>query len=87
MSLFKTKELWSFTNSTNENYTSRSLAFFPSENVLASKFRTSLIFTASVEGQLRLYHPILQASNSDGLLLELDLKLPILQIDVGNFSR
>ena len=86
MSIFKTKELWSYTNGTNETYTTRSLAFYPSDNILASKFKTSLIFTASVEGQLRLFHAVLQASNTDGLLLELDLKLPILQIDVGNFS-
>ena len=90
MSLFKTKELWTFTNSeasNSENYTSRSLAFFPSENILASKFKTSLILTASVEGRLRLYHVVLQSvSNSEGLLLELDLKLPILQIEVGHFS-
>ena len=88
MSLFKTKELWTFTNSeaSSENYTSRSLAFFPSENILTSKFKTSLIFTASVEGKLRLYHVVLQSVNSEGLLLELDLKFPILQIEVGHFS-
>ena len=87
MSIFKTKELWSYSNANSETYTTRSLAFYPSENILPSKFKTSLIFTASVEGNLRLFHAVLQESNSDGLLLELDLKLPILQIEVGKFSR
>ena len=87
MSIFKTKELWSYSNANSETYTTRSLAFYPSENILPSKFKTSLIFTASVEGNLRLFHAVLQEPNSDGLLLELDLKLPILQIEVGKFSR
>ena len=92
MSLFKTRELWSVTNPPNETYASRSLALYPSENLVECKFKTDLILTASLEGILRMYNVILHPnedanSTANNLLLETNLKLPILQVAVGNFSR
>ena len=93
MSLFKTRELWSVTNPPNETYASRSLALYPSENLVECKFKSDLILTASLEGILRMFSVILYPNNEDAnssannLLLETNLKLPILQVAVGNFSR
>ena len=99
MSLFKTRDLWSVSHPPNETYTSRHLAFFPSEHLISSKFRTDLILTASLEGTLRLFHVILEVSPDEGsaseateaaphhLLLETNLEQPILQLAVGHFSR
>ena len=92
MSLFKTRELWSVTNPPNENYNSRSLALYPSEDLVECKFKSDLILTASLEGTLRMFHVILHPeedanSTANNMLLETNLKLPILQVAVGNFSR
>ena len=91
MSLFKTKELWSAPNPPNETFCARSLALFPSETLIASRFKSDLILTASLEGTLRLFHVILnQEGDSEAaksLLLETNLKMTILQVAVGKFSR
>ena len=94
MSLFKTRELWSTSNPPNETFGTRSLALFPSENLTDSKFKSDLILTASLEGTLRLFNVILNFDENKEennlakfLLLETSLKVPILQLAVGNFSR
>ena len=95
MSLFKTKELWSVENlHNNESFSASSLAFFPSTDLITNSAYTDLIFTASLEGFLRLFHVVPNASEeqldnaakASNLLLEVNLNQPILQIEVGNLS-
>jgi hypothetical protein len=94
MSLFKTKELWSVKNPPNETYSVTSLTFYPSTNLIAASNNTDLILSASLEGNLRLFHVVpndqdvdQETSNASNLLLETNLKAPILQIEVGRLSR
>ena len=63
-----------------------------SEDLVDCKFKSDLILTASLEGTLRMFHVILHPeedanSTANNMLLETNLKLPILQVAVGNFSR
>ena len=96
MSLFKTKEIWTQSNHTEENFSVKSLAFFPSTDLISNSPYTDLIVTTSLSGVLRLYNVSPNFSNEDvekqadtanSLLLETSLEIPILQIDVGKFSR
>ena len=97
MSLFKTKEIWTQSNHTEENFSVKSLAFFPSTDLISNSPYTDLIVTTSLSGVLRLYNVSPNFSNEDveqqtdaapnSLLLETSLEMPILQIDVGKFSR
>ena len=100
MSLFKTKEIWFQPgNPLEEAFSVNSLSFFPSNDLVTNDSgNTDLILTASLNGILRLFHVIPSAtSDSDiepqnvdkasSLLLETSMNQPILQIDVGNFSR
>ena len=97
MSLFKTKEIWTQSNHTEENFSVKSLAFFPSTDLISNSPYTDLIVTSSLSGVLRLYNVSPNFSNEDveqqtdaapnSLLLETSLEMPILQIDVGKFSR
>ena len=95
MSLFKTKELWFQTNPHEENFAVHSLAFFPSTDLISNSSNIDLILSASLNGVLRLYHVLPninvtdaeQSEKPNSLLLETSMNFPILQLEVGNFSR
>lgn len=108
MSLFKTKEWWSYASGAGpeELYSSNSLAIHPFKNLTGTN--TNLIITGSLTGIVRIFNPALTNENNDDdakenekqtkgqsessassvcLLLEANLKSPILEIEVGQFSR
>ena len=105
MSLFKTKEWWSYDSggSPDDLYSSNSLAIHPFKHLTGSN--TSLVITGSLKGIVRIFNPALRCASSDDetnkqdlkgsskssssvdLLLEANLKSPILEIEVGQFSR
>ena len=95
MSLFKTKEIWTQSNHTEENFSVKSLAFFPSTDLISNSSNIDLILSASLNGVLRLYHVLPninvtdaeQSEKPNSLLLETSMNFPILQLEVGNFSR
>ena len=108
MSLFKTKEWWSYDSGAGpeELYSSNSLAIHPFKDLTGTN--TNLIITGSLTGVVRIFNPALRNVNNDEqgtenekhikgqsesspssvyLLLEANLKSPILEIEVGQFSR
>ena len=105
MSLFKSKEWWSFDSGAGpeELYSSNSLAIHPFKHLTGTN--TNLIITGSLTGVVRIFNPALQSGGTNkkenekhdknlpdnpslaDLLLEANLKSPILEIEVGQFSR
>ena len=107
MSLFKTKEWWSYDSGAGpeELYSSNSLAIHPFKHLAGTN--SNLIITGSLTGIVRIFNPALRnkvknegtdetknelrgnpsASSSVDLLLEANLKSPILEIEVGQLSR
>lgn len=108
MSLFKTKEWWSYDSGAGpeELYSSNSLAIHPFKHLTGTN--TNLIITGSLTGIVRIFNPAVSNVHHDGdakesekhikgqsesspssvyLLLEANLKSPILEIEVGQFSR
>ena len=107
MSLFKTKEWWTYDSggaATEELYSSNSLAIHPFKHLTGSS--TNLIITGSLTGIVRIFNPASRKTNvkneeqgqndkghsndtssSADLLLEANLKSPILEVEVGLFSR
>lgn len=105
MSLFKTKEWWSYDSGAGpeELYSSNSLAIHPFKHLTGTN--SNLIITGSLTGILRIFNPALRSnvkndennknniksqrntSSSVDLLLEANLKSPILEIEVGQLSR
>ena len=107
MSLFKTKEWWSYDSGAGpeELYSSNSLAIHPFKHLTGTN--SNLIVTGSLTGIVRIFNPALSnkvksedsdkgknelqgnpsSSSSVDLLLEANLKSPILEIEVGQLSR
>ena len=107
MSLFKTKEWWSYDSGAGpeELYSSNSLAIHPFKHLTGTN--SNLIITGSLTGIVRIFNPALRgnvkdegtnkknnesqinpsSSSSEVLLLEANLKSPILEIEVGQLSR
>ena len=107
MSLFKTKEWWSYNSGAGpeELYSSNSLAVHPFKHLTGTN--SNLIITGSLTGIVRIFNPALRgnvgkeeadkskndskrnpsSSTSIDLLLEANLKSPILEIEVGQLSR
>ena len=107
MSLFKTKEWWSYDSGAGpeELYSSNSLAIHPFKHLTGTN--SNLIITGSLTGIVRIFNPALSnkvknegkdetknelqgnssSSSSVDLLLEANLKSPILEIEVGQLSR
>ena len=105
MSLFKTKEWWSYDSGAGpeELYSSNSLAIHPFKQLTGTN--SNLIITGSLTGIVRIFNPALRSnvqsdennknniksqrntSSSVDLLLEANLKSPILEIEVGQLSR
>ena len=102
MSLFKTREWWAYDSGAGpeELYSSNSLAIQPFKHLTGNN--TNLVITGSLTGVLRIFNPALRNISSNDkddqgkkgkpnssvdLLLEANLKSPILEIEVGQFSR
>ena len=106
MSLFKTREWWTYDSGAGpeELYSSNSLAIYPFKHLTGNN--TNLVITGSLTGVVRIFNPALRSINSNGddtddqgttgqsnasssvdLLLEANLKSPILEIRGGQFSR
>ena len=107
MSLFKTKEWWSYDSGAGpeELYSSNSLAIHPFKHLTGTN--SNLIITGSLTGIVRIFNPALRgnvkdegankknnesklnpsSSSSEVLLLEANLKSPILEVEVGQLSR
>jgi Bardet-Biedl syndrome 9 protein len=82
MSLFKTREWWSTACGNGEEFDHGSLAV---GNVDDAHDGGSKIVTASFAGMIRVYAPKEREYRVDDLVLEVDLKLPIIQVEVGRF--
>ena len=107
MSLFKTKEWWSYDSGAGpeELYSSNSLAIHSFKHLTGTN--SNLIITGSLTGIVRIFNPAIRgdvkdkgagkrsnknhlnssSSSSADLLLEANLKSPILEVEVGQFSR
>ena len=63
MSLFKTKEIWTQSNHTEENFSVNSLKFFPSTDLISNIPYNDLILTTLLNEVPRLYNGLLNFSN------------------------
>ena len=82
MSLFQTHETWFTANANSEVCSSGCLAVgHIGEEVSGDK----KIVTASLLGVLRVYVPTIKEYEVDDLILEVDLHLPVMQIEIGMF--
>ena len=82
MSLFKTRDWWSTTCGNSEEFDQGSMAV---GNVDDAQDGASKIVTGSFSGMIRVYAPKERDYKVDDLVLEVDLKLPIIQVEVGRF--
>ena len=83
MSLFKTKEWWSYTpDSPKEPHSPKGLVVASFGGVGAS--HSSVIVTGSLSGTVRIFDPTL---GQNSVLLEAKLPNPVLELEVGQFSR
>lgn len=82
MSLFKTREWWSTACGNGEEFDQGCMAI---GNVDESRDGGSKIVTGSFSGMIRVYAPKERDYKVDDLVLEVDLKIPIIQVEVGRF--
>lgn len=82
MSLFKTRDWWCTKCGNGDEFDHGSLAV---GNVDDAQDGGVKIVTASFSGMIRVYAPKERDYKVDDLVLEVDLKLPILQVEVGVF--
>ena len=88
MSLFKTREWWSYQTEEKEIYSPEGLVVTTGIN---KDFPgSSLVVSGSLGGTLRVFDPSLSsqdASNTASLLLEVFLPQPVIKILAGQFTR
>ena len=88
MSLFKTREWWSYQTEEKEIYSPEGLVVTTGIN---KDFPgSSLVVSGSLSGTLRVFDPSLSAqdsSNTASLLLEVFLPQPVIKILAGQFTR
>jgi Bardet-Biedl syndrome 9 protein len=82
MSLFKTREWWTTTCGTDEEFDQGCMAM---GNVDEAHDGGTKIVTGSFSGMIRVYAPKGRDYKVDDLVLEVDLRLPIIQVEVGRF--
>lgn len=82
MSIFKTREWWSTSCGDGEEFDHGCLAVGNVDNAADGSIK---IVTGSLSGTIRVYAPKTKEYGVDDLVLELELKLPILQIEIGKF--
>jgi Bardet-Biedl syndrome 9 protein len=91
MSLFKTRELWS-TSCDNDLF---DLGCLKVANLGVNKNKFNSIIIGSYNGFLRIYNPSEQVSKENtsdsfkahDLVCEMSLPAPIIQIEIGRFSK
>jgi|AntAceMinimDraft_5_1070358.scaffolds.fasta_scaffold30221_2 Bardet-Biedl syndrome 9 protein len=82
MSLFKTREWWTATCGTGEEFDHGCLAM---GNLDEAPDGGVKIVTGSFSGLVRVHAPKDRDYKVDDLVLEMDLKVPIIQVEVGRF--
>ena len=83
MSLLRTQERWGVTCEHREEFERGSLAILGPTRQLHDS--STIVFTASTAGIVRAYSPELDGCEEHELLVETDLKCPVLQIEIGRF--
>ena len=83
MSLLRTQERWGVTCEHLEEFERGSLAILGPTRQLHDS--STIVFTASTAGIVRAYSPELDGCEEHDLLVETDLKCPVLQIEIGRF--
>eukprot|EP00752_Nemacystus_decipiens_P002953 g2744.t1 len=82
MSLFRTREWWSTKLGEGEEFDRGSMAVGNVDNDTSGSLK---VVTGSLQGMLRVHHPVKADFRIEDLLLEQDLGAPILQVSIGRF--
>ena len=82
MSLFRTREWWSTKIGEDEEFDGGSLVAGNAGNESEENMK---VVTGSLQGVLRVHYPAKADFRVEDLLLEQDLRAPILQVSIGSF--
>ena len=89
MSIFQIKEWWATSVGNNEEFDTNSIDIAqldqsPDQKIIIGK--RIINSTGSFEGFLRIYAPSKREYSQQDLILEENLRIPILQVKVGKYS-
>lgn len=82
MSLFRAREWWSAKLGDDEEFDRGSMALGNVDNNADGSVK---VVTGSLQGMLRVHHPVKADFRIEDLLLEEDLGAPILQVSIGRY--